>query len=466
MQPGLARASWMGVLIPLLLIAAALRVAMAQGGLWLDEAWSVAYVSGLSSPVGVFTAIHHDNNHHLNSLWLWLVGMEAHSVVQRLLSIVAGVASILLAAMLGYRRSPAAGLATAVMLAVSPIFMIYGAEARGYAPMVALLLFALLLVDRWLVRPDPSSRWWLGLCFGVAATAQLTALFGLIAVAGWVLWEQRRRLPLRQAIVTTINLLMPAIIAVTSMIMTTFLLPRWQGLPFRVGGVAPFDLESLARGLTMLVTHLCGADRLGFGLVAMILLLSLVAAFALRLQSRALYLSALIGLPLLVTVARLGNAGHARYYLVIGVALVLLWGDLFGRLWAAGRASRSIAAAGLMLFVGLSLHADIRLIDDARGQPDRPVALMRRLSPSGATLLILPWRSKAVHEAEARRHGYRLQVQAAGCPATDFLLVSRFNGRPFGDLGRHCGYRWQALDQDRPIGLSTDGWRLYRRLPG
>ena len=64
-------------------IALALRLAMARGGLWLDEAWSVAMAHEAANPIAVITGIHHDNNHPLNSWWLQLVGLGAvaHSLL-------------------------------------------------------------------------------------------------------------------------------------------------------------------------------------------------------------------------------------------------------------------------------------------------------------------------------------------------------------------------------------------------
>src|SRR3954468_8393756 len=83
----------------------ALRVAAAQGGLWTDEAWSVVYAHEARDPLGVFLRINHDNNHHLYSLWLQATGMDAPPWLARLPAILAGTASILVAAMLAGRKS-------------------------------------------------------------------------------------------------------------------------------------------------------------------------------------------------------------------------------------------------------------------------------------------------------------------------------------------------------------------------
>ena len=97
----------------ILCLAFALRIAAAQGGLWTDEAWSMVYAQDAGGPLGVVTRINHDNNHHINTIWLQLTGMGAPSPVMRGLSIISGTASIWIAAMIGARRDGWTAVATA-----------------------------------------------------------------------------------------------------------------------------------------------------------------------------------------------------------------------------------------------------------------------------------------------------------------------------------------------------------------
>ena len=64
-----------------------LRLVSARGGLWLDEAWSAQLADEAATPLAVFLNINHDNNHHLNSLWLQFVGFGAPPLLARALSI-------------------------------------------------------------------------------------------------------------------------------------------------------------------------------------------------------------------------------------------------------------------------------------------------------------------------------------------------------------------------------------------
>src|SRR5262245_974209 len=83
--------------------ATVVRVAGLFTDFWLDEIWSWMLVRQVSSPLAIFTAIPHDNNHWLNSLFIYCLGTRQHWYVYRLLSVVTGIASVGLAGLIGHR---------------------------------------------------------------------------------------------------------------------------------------------------------------------------------------------------------------------------------------------------------------------------------------------------------------------------------------------------------------------------
>ena len=171
---------WLGAVT---VLALALRIAGAQGALWLDEAWSAKLAHDAGTPLGVFLSINHDNNHHLNSLWLQLVGPGAPAPLARALSIVTGTLAVPVAALVLAPRGPRAAVTAALLFAVSPILVTLGSEARGYAPMTLALLSAVLMTDRRLRRGDayrPARG--LTLAFVLGLLSQLTKLIGILAV--------------------------------------------------------------------------------------------------------------------------------------------------------------------------------------------------------------------------------------------------------------------------------------------
>src|SRR6476469_1712701 len=125
------RLRWWLAVGAIALAGLAIRVAAAQGGLWTDEAWSVIYAAQARDPLGVFLRINHDNNHHLYSLWLQAIGPAAPPFLARLPSILAGSLCVVVAAMIGARRSSSAGIVCALLFAFTPILVALGSEARG-----------------------------------------------------------------------------------------------------------------------------------------------------------------------------------------------------------------------------------------------------------------------------------------------------------------------------------------------
>jgi hypothetical protein len=188
-RPERAYALLLGLLVAAF---ALLRLACARGDLWLDEIWSLRLVAQVRHPWEILTAIRHDNNHPLNSLYLYLVGPGAPAWAYRLLSVAAGSASVWLAADIGRRQfarlhpdsdlpgARAAGLATAVLFGGSYLLVDYGSEARGYGPALAAALtayWALLRADERpaLWRAVYIAACWLALLAHAAACSILAA---------------------------------------------------------------------------------------------------------------------------------------------------------------------------------------------------------------------------------------------------------------------------------------------------
>lgn len=128
------------------LLSWALIVAAAVGDLWLDEIWSIEIVRAASGPMEIFTRFHHDNNHVLNTLFLWLVGAQNTLFLYRLFAIVSGMAALLLVGYLAQDWGSAEALLGVVLTGISYPLVVYFSEARGYAPAIlfALLSYALL----------------------------------------------------------------------------------------------------------------------------------------------------------------------------------------------------------------------------------------------------------------------------------------------------------------------------------
>jgi len=86
-----------GLLLGTLLTTSLLiRLLASRGDLWLDEILSVELVRNLTRPWDVVfaTEAQVDNNHVLNTSWLYLFRYWSYPVVQRLHSAIAGTISV------------------------------------------------------------------------------------------------------------------------------------------------------------------------------------------------------------------------------------------------------------------------------------------------------------------------------------------------------------------------------------
>jgi len=72
-----------------LFVFSGLIVYCARGDLWFDEIWSIKADESATWVVEIFTRFKHDNNHPLNTLYIYLVGETRHflSIIYRRLPV-------------------------------------------------------------------------------------------------------------------------------------------------------------------------------------------------------------------------------------------------------------------------------------------------------------------------------------------------------------------------------------------
>lgn len=455
------------VLLLAVAVGLGLRLAAARGGLWLDEAWSAIYASEARTPLGVFIWINHDNNHHLNSLWLQMIGPAAPPLLARAMSIVTGTACILVAAAIGARRNMAAAMIAAILFAISPILVNFGAEARGYASMVLALLTAIWVTDRWLDRADiaPPPRLALGLLATFGLLSQLTMVFGLAAIGGWVWVRRSQERTWRAALDETFGLMSIALAVVLLIFTLVFGAASITGL--RVGSYESFELHGFLEALHYLIRDTTGiALPFVWSTISVVLLLTLSALYVPTLRSRStLYLLAIVGLPATIALLQAPNSHYARYFLVSGVGILLLAADWLGSMMSRPGASRAAALGIGALLIVASLILDIRMIGNNRGDPSAPVRMMRAEAPGGTSVLFDNIRSTAVLQVAAASAHYPLVIRQQ-CPAAPYLLLDDVHGRPFPELVRRCGAAYRPALTHYTRTLGGIDWRLYRRTGG
>ncbi len=452
---------WFALIAIAMVAGFALRLSAAQGALWLDEAWSASFARDVRTIPGIFWQINHDNNHHLNTLWLQWVGFDAHPAWQRMLSILSGTAAIGVAGAIGWRRSAATGAIAAALFALSPVMVTYGSEARGYAPMMLALLVAILLVDRWLDSPDrATSPRAIAITVALGCLAQLTMIFGLAAILGWAALREWQRIGLKPAIVSVTRLLGPALIAAAVVVAINFA-PMLAGRRYEIGHYTPYDLHALIAGLEILSDSLFALSIGIWGLAALVVLAAMLPWMRSR---RELYVLALAAFPLAVALLQIGNSGNPRYFLTVAVVALLLVGDVLGGMWPRRGALRWTAIALIAVVAAASLRADIELIRNQRGDVARAIEEAERIRPTGTTMRVESPRAGAVLKAAAAHRGYRIDLLKQDCPPAALVFIDRDGNAPFPASVVQCGIPYRVAAEGRTTGLSGNHWRLYAAM--
>jgi hypothetical protein len=459
------RLLWWSAVSAIALIGLALRIIAARGGLWTDEAWSVIYAAQARDAIGVFLRINHDNNHHLNSLWLQAIGPAAPPILARVPSIAAGTLCIIVAALFGRRRSLAAGIVAALLFAIAPMLLAFGSEARGYAMMLLAALTMLLIVgDAIDGRPLRGAPAWLAPVAVLGMFSHLTMVAAVAIATLWAYLEWRADRGADAAMRATLKLMAPAITGTALVIAFVFAAAALSPTGLRVGGYNPFSARLFAGALNDVALWSIGLGArwpwlvpICLGLLALVLL----ARPPQWLGSRArLYALLIIVVPAGILAVQAGNSSFPRYYLTSGIGLLLLLSESIAR-GLGGRPVMRVAAAALVAaLIAVSAYRDHLLIQEDRGRPDAALADMAALLPGGARIAFPEPRLKGVVAVAAERTGYRARF-AGGCSPADFLLASR-DMAPTPRTIERCGVPMDAIDSSTTSPLTGDAWILYR----
>jgi hypothetical protein len=456
-------------------IAAAAALIRAPGlfsDLWLDEIWSLDSARAASSWTDIFLRIHLDNNHHLNTLYLWAIGDSAPPVLYRMLAFVSGVVSVLVAWRLAAREGRLAAGVTAVTFSLSHLLVYYSSEARGYAPAVLFSLLAWGVLQRH--AEQPSWRYVLAFtgCALLGVMAHRTVGFFLVGAYVWYDAEMQQRHRVREA---------------TRLTWRTFSLPVVSVAAFAavslrntmVGGGLAYRLDDIAaQALSNLVGGPTGGPLMWIaaGLVAVLFAAALWQRWQAGDRRWILYATTVVLLPLILGLAGRPETLSARYFIVPAAFALLAVSIFLGRGLADGGRRRLLARVSLAVVVGLGAASMAERRTSNRGQYRRAFAEM--LTAAG---------DQSVTVASAERFGghafrtrtvlnyYRrtspmtsrlLYVEPAEYPpsGTDWIIVESPEARPGEPSHRDRYARLFDLHRDYLAPeLSGVNWHLYRQ---
>lgn len=387
-RPAAGSLSPTAVLLAILALGLALRVLGARGDLWTDEIWTLDLLTKIRRPDEIFWNISHDNNHFLNSLWMFVVGIGQPSLLYRLPSIAMGTASVALAARIGFRSSPAAGLLAGFIFAIAIPFVNYGSEARGYAGLILAVLVAIELLEIAIslafeagsARDFNRQRWRLGLAIGLGTLCHLTMVLGagIIGLAAAAqLWIERPPGSRWIVVRAFLRLFGPSVVCLVpaAVALAAGILVRGR---FTVGGTS-YAPRRFAIGFGGMADAVLGLPTATPAWLALAIVgLGLAVAIRAKQLSPFRLCMALMGLvlaPALIKLANPPNTDFPRYFLVCGVIAALTMAEAAARA-ASNRHGRWLVPVLILLFSIGQGAQDLRLVVSGRGQVSRLVSAM------------------------------------------------------------------------------------------
>ncbi|MBX3748818.1 MAG: hypothetical protein KF897_01865 [Opitutaceae bacterium] len=468
---------WLALIVA---VFAAVRWVGMTCDLWLDEIWSLGLVRDVKAPWEILTRVLHDNNHPLNSLWLWLLPPTGPAWTFRFLSWVAGALTVLLAGLVGRRlftrlhpdaggaAADVAGLITAVLAGSCHLLGHYASEARGYAPAVAAALLAVLAL---LHRGERGSGRWVvvyALAAIVGLLAHLVTAFVLVAGFAWTLvgpgWKRGTwRAGLKDLL-------------------------AWHGGPgvllaaYYVGFVRRLSIGGGPDNPLLGVLGDTAAFTFGVpaaaGLLALAvaLLITVVSVAWIARRDRGLAVFFLLGavvLPLLGPVLGRFQLLFPRYFIISATLVVMLAGYVGARAWRAGFSARLAVVVALALVLAGNAGHSLRLAYDGRGQYRAALQFMADASaaPVVAVTADADFRNRPVlgYHAATSGLGRRVRyvpedrVPRAG---VEWFLVHRLDGGPppAEVVTDRWGHAYQLAKVFPHAPLSGWDWAVYRRL--
>lgn len=366
----------------LLLLASIVRVLGGLNDMWLDEVWALRTAREVASPWAVFTSLHHEINHYLNTLWQYFTQAAATPLVHRLLSLAAGIGSVVMAGVIGLRRGRAEGIFAVVLIGFSYLLVLYASGARGYSTAVFL---ALGLYYAFIRYRETGNGWFaavFSICgvLGLASHLTFAGVLGATATcsldrtarAGWKGHAFLKEVVALYALplvflaglyFVDIQYIKEGGGSSTSLLNSFGAAMAW--------GVGTFDVAPAKIGA-------CGVALSGFA----------AAMWVIGREEKIFFLGAVLLFPTLLVLVRGSDTIYARHFLLSVVFLLLALSYLLGAMFRRGPRERTLALVFVALFLTINAYNIGRLFRYGRGDLQGAIRYMAQHGSNRAEVSI------------------------------------------------------------------------------
>lgn len=359
--------------VVILAVAAALRIRGALNDLWFDEIWSLHLADGISSPVEVFTKIHHDNNHYLNTLCLYFFGQRDNWPGYRIPSLVTGVGTVVLAGLIGRRRNAASAFLAMLLTGFSYVLVLYSSEARGYGPAVFFAFVSYYLMDGYLEK----QKWQTALMFSFSVIlgfmSQLTFLCFFSAAFIWSGYRLiKSRLGFKRAVMALLSCY-----AMPCVFLAVIYFVDIRRMAAGGGTYLPVGEKSVSHLLTGYGTALAwalgtpsgGFITLLFGIISSVFFaVGIKALWSEKSDSIVFFIGVILAFPILLVAIRPVFYGlYVRFFIISIAFFLILLSFVLESLWHRGRLGKACCLLLLTVYLVMNGLHTMSLFKDGRG---------------------------------------------------------------------------------------------------
>ena len=471
-------AAMLAIAVASFAVGTVVRVFAAQNDLWFDEVWTLELLRERVHSFGdVFINIKHSNNHHLVSLWMWLVGQNASALTYRLPSVVASIGTVALAGFIGARRSCVEGCIAVILTSSSYLLVHYGTEARGYSLAIFFALLAWYALQQFEER---RSRTWTVVFWTAAVLGFLAHLEFAICFAGlvaWALWRfVRYRSKWRQAFLDLF-----ALFTVPIVLLLAFYFVAIRGM--EVGGGPKYQVTPL---LIKTASYMLGGPASGAaaGIAALLAVASIYVVLVYLMFERDdhwIFYAVVIVAPLGLIAILLPVPLSVRYFMVSVAASLVLLSSGYAALLRRGVAGLGIGLTLLAIFVAGNAVNTVNLLRFGRGQYLAALRFMEKNSDAREVVItsdhdfrnamLVNYYKRYLERPDYIRymHGPALReeyVRTNGSSlGAEWLILHRFDLMAQAErVTDNYGNNYQLVSIYRYSDLSGWNWLLYHNL--
>lgn len=347
------------IFIFFLIISAVLRYVPLFTEYWLDEIWSIDHVLKLNSFQEIFTNLYTDNNHLLNSLYIYFC--KDNYLSYRFLSFIFGVLSLYAVFLIEKEKTLFQLFSSLTLFSFSYMLILYSSEARGYSGVVCACLFSWYFLNNKNLK-YASLLFSISCCIGMLS--HLSFIFFLIAA---LIYEILRKVNLE----IIIKFFAPSVF-----FFALFYFIFYKNLPPGSGTLAPYwaviaDTFSLILGgstlsnISILTTNsviICSF------FVIFVFVNEVFQQQKIKDPQRLFFILIILVIPLLVLVITRPRVLFPRYFLVPITFYYFLLSAFLTRVYQRNLMGRFISICSLVVFVCLNILLYSDLVNYGRGE--------------------------------------------------------------------------------------------------